>query len=99
MFNQAGLGSERRKQEEEYPAEFLEEVHRLATWVLELADRYGEQVFIRVIDPQSPLGLYKSVRHWVRRYPTFIVDGRYKCVGWDKEGVDALLQDRLRQRE
>ncbi|MFQ6016481.1 MAG: hypothetical protein ACE5NP_13680 [Anaerolineae bacterium] len=95
IFSQAGLGKEVHTEFEEYPEDFIEEAHRLATWMLDLADKYKERIFIRVIDPQSPLGFYKSLRHWVRKYPTFIIDGQEKYVGWGKEELEALLQARM----
>jgi hypothetical protein len=65
---------------------------------LELTYRYGDQVHIRVIDTQSLEGLFKSLRYWVRRYPTFIINGREKIVGWDQAALDAALQARLTAR-
>ncbi len=79
----------------EYPADMLDDHIRLSEWVVELAQRYGRDIEIRVIDPQSGLGLWKSLRHWVRRYPTFIVNGREKHTGWDKEALDMILQGTL----
>ena len=59
------------------------------------ARRYGEAIEIRVIDPQSALGLWKSLRHWVRKYPTFIVNGREKYTGWDKDALEEILRRTL----
>jgi hypothetical protein len=77
---------------DEYPQEWQEEVHRLADWVYDLAERYGEGILIKVIDPQSPRGLLKSLRYRVRRYPSWIVDGKLRVVGWDRQALDAALQ-------
>jgi hypothetical protein len=44
-----------------------------------------------VIDAQSILGFYKSLRHWVRKYPTFIVEGQETYTGWDKKQLETLL--------
>ena len=83
---------------DQYPEDFKQDSARLVNWLVELADRYGDQIHIRVIDPQSPEGLLKSVRYWVRRYPTFIVDGRQKVTGWDQAQLDEVLQARLTGR-
>ena len=80
---------------QEYPSDLLEDHYRLSAWVVDLATRYKERILIQVIDPQSSLGLFKSIRHWVRTYPTFIVDGQEKIVGWDRAALDAALQARL----
>jgi hypothetical protein len=79
----------------EFPDDLLQDHYRLSAWVLELANRYRERLLIQVIDPQSSLGLFKSLRHWVREYPTFIVDGQGKVVGWDRAALEAALRARL----
>ncbi len=83
----------RREMIEEYPAEFLEDFDRLLSWIDELADRFGPRLQVRVVDPQSPEGLWKSIRYRVRRYPTFIVEGRHRIVGWDKEALHRALDE------
>jgi len=65
---------------------------RLSQMVQDLTGRYGNQVRIVLIDPHSPMGLWKSVRHWVRTYPTFIVNGEAKYTGWDVSALDSLLR-------
>ncbi|MBN1401505.1 MAG: hypothetical protein JXA74_11750 [Anaerolineae bacterium] len=76
---------------DEYPAEWLAEQQRLMEWVTDLAEGYGEALRIRVIDPRSPEGLLKSLRHRVRRYPTWIVNGAARIVGWDRAALEAAL--------
>ena len=63
----------------------------MTEWVHELAGRYGDKLFIRIVDPQSPQGLLKSLRYRVRRYPTFVVQGRKKIVGWQRAELDSAL--------
>jgi hypothetical protein len=74
----------------EYPQEWQEEYRRLTDWVYDLADRYGDRLRIKVIDPQSPEGLLKSLRYRVRRYPTFMVEGK-KVVGWERERLEGVV--------
>ena len=81
----------REEQLESYPEEVKEDFKRLSDWVIDLAHRYGERVRIKVIDPFSLEGFFKSLRYGVRRYPTFVVSGK-KHVGWDKQKLEALLQ-------
>jgi hypothetical protein len=76
-----------------YPPQILEEAGRLSAWLQELSAKCGKQLRIRVIDPQSPEGLYKSLRYWVRTYPTFIINGRKKYTGWDPEALEQLVAD------
>jgi hypothetical protein len=75
----------------EYPEEWQDEYRRLTEWVYDLADRYGSRILIKVIDPGSPEGLFKSLRYWVRRYPTWVVNGKKEVVGWDRQALDAAL--------
>ena len=79
----------------EYPSDLLEDERRLAYWMWELCDRYGDRLLIRVIDPESGLGFYKCLRHWVRRYPAFIIGGRKRYVGWGREELEAALQEAM----
>lgn len=68
---------------EEYPADWLEDFQRLSDVVMDLSNRYGEGIRIRIWDPRSLQGLIKSIRYRVRRYPTFIVQGKHKITGWN----------------
>ena len=96
FFDQAGIGRPVHQEElDQYPEEVRLEAARLANWLLDLAYRYGNRIQIRVVDSQSPEGLLKSLRYWVRQYPTFIVDGREKVTGWDLAALDAILHARL----
>ena len=76
---------------DEYPLEWQEEWRRLTEWVYDLAECYGGRIAIKVIDPRSPEGLYKGLRYRVRRYPTWVVNGKSKVVGWDREALNAAL--------
>ncbi len=79
---------------DEYPQEWQEDYRRLTEWVYDLAGRYGDRILIKVIDSQSPEGLLKSLRYRVRRYPTWVVEGKTRVVGWDHEALEAALQRR-----
>ena len=80
---------------DEYPQEWQEDHRRLTEWLYDLADRHGNRLRIRAIDPQSPEGLWKSLRYWVRRYPTWIVNGKKCVVGWDRPALDAALEQAM----
>ena len=80
---------------EEYPKDWQDDYQRLTDWVYDLAARYGGRLLIKVIDPQSPEGLLKSLRHRIRRYPTFVIDGKKKVVGWQQEQLEAVLKSIL----
>jgi hypothetical protein len=95
FFDAAGIGaSVHREIQTAYPPVMLEEAGRLAAWLQDLSARYGEQLHIRVVDPQSLEGFFKSLRYWVRRYPTFIINHRTKYTGWEPAALERLLADK-----
>lgn len=77
---------------DELPPEWQADFHRLSALIFDLADRYRGRVLIRVYDPRSLQGLLKAIRHGARRYPTFIVAGRTKVVGWDEEALERAVR-------
>ena len=79
----------------EYPSDLIEDHIRLSSIVVELVNRYKNHIIIHVIDPQSAIGLYKSVRYWVREYPTFILEGEEKISGWDQARLFEAIHTRL----
>ena len=92
LFDEADFAKKyHQKDMNEYPPDVVEEYLRLLDWLRELRHLYQHRLLIRVVDVQSPLGIYKSLRHWVRTYPTFIVDGKETYTGWDKECLEHLL--------
>ena len=96
FYDQSGIGPQVHDQiMREFPDDLLEDHTRLSALVVELVKRYKNRIIIQVIDPQSAMGLYKSLRYWVRKYPTFIIDGREKVTGWDQEKLDKALQTHL----
>ncbi len=85
--------SARREMRQEYPAEFLAEFERLMDWIHELTRRFGPSLRVRVVDPQSPEGLWKCLRHGVRRYPTFLLPTGRKVVGWEQAALEEALRE------
>lgn len=58
---------------------------------------HGGQVVIRILDPQSLFGFWRLLRHRIRRFPTFFVDGAERVVGWDGD-PDAAVARALSRR-
>ena len=79
----------------EYPQDLLDDHYRLSALVVELVNRYKDDLIIHVIDPQSLLGIFKSLRYWIRQYPAFVVNQRKKVAGWDLASVERLLADEI----
>jgi hypothetical protein len=96
LFDQAGLDEmQHRREVNEYPQDLKEEYLRLSHWIRELSRRYQDRLLIKVIDVQSVLGIYKSIRYRIRNYPTFIVAGTERYTGWDADALAALLERHL----
>ena len=96
FFDQSGIGQQVRNQIiSEYPAELLKDSDSLSATVVELINKYRNKIVINVYDPQSPLGILKSFRYWVRSYPTFIIDGKEVITGFNKTALEHALQIRL----
>lgn len=92
LFDQAGLDQKFRQGEmDEYPPDLIEEFTRLSDWIRELNRLYKHRLLIKLIDVQSPLGIYKSLRYRIRTYPTFVVEGKETYTGWDKDQLESLL--------
>lgn len=103
FFDQAGLDKKiYQKEMEEYPPDLKEEYMKLSDWIRELSRLYKHRLLIKLIDVQSPLGIYKSLRHRIRTYPTFIVENKDTYAGWDKSQLENLLdkyiQDALQSK-
>jgi hypothetical protein len=96
MLSQASLGQAPEERAlEEYPPELVEEFKRLSITIYTLADHFQGQVQIKVWDPRSLQGLWKSIRHGVHRYPTFIIGGKAKLTGWDDSKLSQQVQSTL----
>ncbi len=76
---------------DELPPEWQADFQRLSALIFDLAGRYRDRILIRVYDPRSLQGLVKAVRHRARRYPTFVVAGHDRVVGWNDAALEQAL--------
>jgi hypothetical protein len=96
ILGEAGVKTRTRYEEMvDYPAELREELAKLSDWLSELYRLYRHRISIRLIDAKSPLGLYKSLIHRIRRYPTFIIEKKDVYSGWDRKRIEELLDARI----
>jgi hypothetical protein len=98
-FQGVGLGERIHREEakDALPADLLDDFQRVSDWVHDLLERHGRGVSVSVVDAASMEGVWKSLRHRVRRYPAVIVDGREAAIGSDFRAADALIDERLSQ--
>lgn len=64
---------------------------KVSDWIRKARARYGSRVAILLVDPQSLGGMWKVLRHRIRRYPTFLIGPDERLVGWEAD-PDAALE-------
>jgi len=84
---------------DQLPPDWQEDFKRLSNLIFNLADSYQNRVQIRVWDPRSLQGMWKSIRHGVRRYPTFVLNEHKKISGWDNEKLEQYIQEAVKMGE
>lgn len=93
FFRDAGIAERvNRDLLSSYPEEVRRAYARLCQMMHNLSVRHGPGLKFTLIDPQTPMGLWKTLRHRVRAYPTFIVDGHATYAGWNEEAISDLLR-------
>jgi hypothetical protein len=76
----------------EYPEDVKAEFLRVSEWIRSARKRYGNRILIRLVDPQSVGGMWKVLRHRIRRYPTFFVDRAERIIGWEGDPDAAVVR-------
>jgi len=96
VYGHAGMREATQNQIlQEYPPDMLDDHARLSALIRALWETYGDRLDVRLVDPQSLAGIWKSLVYRVRKYPTFIVAGRDKYVGWDQDALHHLIRRHL----
>ena len=99
VFEEVGLKSKFHNQEiNEYPDDIKDEVLRLSDWIRDLVRRFPNDVQFKIIDAMTPLGVYKILRHRIRKLPGFIIEHRKTYSGWDSKALEALIDQHLQLR-
>lgn len=98
IFLESGVGRKSKVGDiDEYPPDLKEESWKLSELICELYQLYKHRIHIRLIDAQSFLGIYKSLVHRFRTYPTFIVEGKDVCKGWDRQKLEELIDRHIKE--
>lgn len=92
-FSQIGIGDRIHREEarDALPEDLRRDFEELSDWVHELIERYGDRVSIRVIDAASIEGVWKSLRHRLRRYPAIIVEGTNRQMESDFRSLQPVI--------
>jgi hypothetical protein len=97
VWDSVGMGRGIREEQRGVglPPELQAEYTAIADWVAEASARYGDRLTVKVVDVVSVEGVLKALRHGVRRFPAFVIDGRERIAGFDRGRLDAALERRL----
>jgi hypothetical protein len=100
VWDHLGLGERLRADQRKsaLPDDLQAEYAAISDWAQQAFDRYGDRLTVKVVDAASIEGLYKAVRYRARRFPSFIIDGQERLVGFDRARLDTLLAERLEER-
>ena len=97
IMDSIGLRSQDRNAcANEYPDDWKFAVASLSEWIGDLSRLYRHRILIRIIDAQSPHGLWKQLRHRVFKFPAFIVDKNKTYIGWEHGKLEAIIDERMR---
>ena len=93
VWDQVGLGPRIRAEQRGsgLPPDLQAEYEAISEWVGDAARRYGERLQVSVVDVASVEGVFKALKHRARRFPAFIVDGKERVVGFDRDKLDSAL--------
>jgi len=49
--------------------------------VKQLVNYFGDHLEVEAVDPTTPLGIWRSIKYRISRYPAFIINGKHKMIG------------------
>ena len=99
VFHQVGVGQKihAEQRESNLPADLKAEYERVLAWATQLADRHPGAIQFRIVDAASLEGVYKTVRHRLRRFPAIVVGGTERILG-DLDAGSAAVERQLAVR-
>jgi len=100
VFSQVGAQTKyMRSCADEYPEDCKIESARLTEMLCRVAELYKHRVRFKLIDAQSFEGIWKQIRHRIRKLPAFIIDKRDVCVGFSLDGLQGLIDSHIHQSQ
>jgi hypothetical protein len=80
-----------------YPDEVRENYRRICNLAINLVNYFGDKIRVYAVDVSTPQGIWKSLRYGVKRYPTFIINGKHKITGIPSfEEIKTLIMNELK---
>ncbi len=97
LFDETEVGKKAIAEDlEHYPEDLKEDFVRLSDSIRDLFKLYRHRIRIRLIDAQSPMGIYKSIIHRIRQYPAFVIENKDVYSGWDRKVIEDLIDKHIR---
>ena len=97
FFHESEVGKKSKIEDvKKYPPDLIEESLRFSEVICELYQIYKHRIRVRLIDVQSPLGIYKSLIHGFREYPAFIVEKEDVYKGLDKHKLEEIIDKHIK---
>jgi len=80
------------------PGDLEKQYRQLSDWAISTAKAFDGRVIFRIIDAVSVEGFFKSLRYRVHKYPTIIVNGKDKIIGFDLDRASPLISRQVAAR-
>ena len=94
LFEQVGLNDKyRRLCSDEYSEDWKIDLEKITGWAKRASDLYKHRLHIRIIDAQSPLGMWKRIRHGFLKTPAFIVERKPAHIGWGFDRLELVIDE------
>jgi hypothetical protein len=99
VWGHLGLGQAIHEEQRQslLPPDLGEEYERISDWVAGALDRHPGRLEVRLVDAASVEGVGKALRHRLRRFPAFVVNGRRTVVGFDPTRLEAAVSEALHE--
>ena len=99
VFQQVGVGQKVHAEQRasNLPDDLKAEYERLADWVERLARRHPGQIQFKIVDAASLEGVYRTIRHRLRTFPSVVIGGKERIVG-DLDSAATAVERQLRER-
>jgi hypothetical protein len=97
VFRETGVEDAVNKEAlSEYPRDLQDDFIKLSDMIRDLRRLYRHRIRIELVNAQSPLGIFKTLRHGIRQYPAFIIDKKDVCVGLDWQRLSDIVDMHIR---
>jgi hypothetical protein len=96
-FRETSLGNRVQREEarDSLPDDLREQFQDMSDWIHGLFERFENRIAVKVVDAASIEGVWKSLRHRLRKYPAVMVDGKQTNVGGDFRALDSMIEKRV----